>query len=446
MTATNNQPPQAIEVEESVLSMLLLEPEAMADAKDMLRPKDFYKIGHRYIFQALIDTYAKHGSAYDVSIIAQALKTVGQLDAVGGSYLARLINECPVAANLDSYCTIIKEKAALRQLISLSNKVIAKCHEPGDMDITTLIDKAQASILKIEVHDSGEAVRIGDLLEERIGWYEELYQSQSDITGIPTGYADLDSVLSGLQRSDLIYLAARPGMGKTALALNVMLRMGLKGVPTAMFSFEMSKEQLFNRNMATLTDVNGQKFRDGRFSSDNWQKIMESSGVVEKLPIWIDDTPEVHYAKVRRKARRLKQKGIKALFIDYLQLMSGDRGNSRQDEVSSISRAMKLMAKELDLPVVCLSQLNRDLEKRSDKRPMLSDLRESGSLEQDADVVMFLYRPEEYNKEDPNLKGLAEVIVAKQRNGPTKTIGLHWFSRAGRFENTCMRNYGNEKN
>jgi len=431
-------PPQNIEAEESVLSRILVESKALLDVVEILAPADFYRTSHQKIFAAMTDLFNRN-EPIDAVTVANHLKESGQLEQVGGAaYLARLL-DVPPAVDAPHYAGIIHDKAVLRRLIEKSNAIAKRCFlEQGNAD--DIVDFAEASIFEVTDKKARQSFYpLSKLIDGNIDFLEEKQKNKSLVTGVPTGFTQLDNLTSGLQNSDLIILAGRPSMGKTALALNIARNAAVDGgVPVAIFSLEMSKEQLSLRMLCAEARIDSSRLRSGFFSMEDWERVTEAAGVLSAAPIFIDDSASLSAMDVRAKARRLKmEKNIGLIIIDYLQLMQGRAGAERRDlEISEISRGMKALAKEISLPVIALSQLNRMLEQRTDRRPRLSDLRESGALEQDADVVAFIYRDEVYNKEETNpRKGIAEVILAKQRNGPTGDALLTFLAAYTRFEN-----------
>ncbi len=433
-----NIPPQSLEIEESLLAAFLLYPETLPDIVDLIGPDDFYRSAHQKIFNACI-TLHKLGEPVDLVSVRERLKTQGELEAIGGATYLATITEAPISINPEHSAKIIKNKSILRRTIELSNQVARKCFESRE-DPAEIINSAQQELHRIEQSLIGKTNwhDLDELSIERVDAYEEMNKNYGNITGIPSGFPDLDYLTAGFQKADFILLAARPSMGKTSLALNLLDNIGESGNASAIFSLEQPKEQLYDRLLSSRSRVNLQRFRTGRFQSDDWMRISDIAGGMIDLPIWIDDSPGLHYSEIKRRARYLKRKqDIKAFFIDYLQLCYGDGAIESNEFITSISRAFKELAKELNVPVIALSQLNRSLEKRSNdkRRPLLSDLRGSGSLEQDADVVMFLYRDEVYNDDENNPnKGIAELNISKQRNGPTGVIKLAWLDRFTRFE------------
>jgi len=434
-----NLPPQNIEAEESLLSAILVDNTALLEVVEILAPLDFYRTAHQKIFAAISDLFNR-GEPIDLVTLANGLKEKGHLEGVGGAaYLARLVDTVPMAVNAQHYARIVHDKAVLRRLIEKANAITKRCfQEHGGTE--EIIDFAEASIFEVTEKKARQAFYpLSKLIDGNIDFLEEKQKNKSMVTGVPTGFTHLDNLTSGFQNSDLIILAARPSMGKTALALNIARNAAVDaGVPVAIFSLEMSKEQLSLRLLCSEARIDSSRLRSGFFSMEDWDRLTDAAGVLSAAPIFIDDSPTLSAMEVRAKARRLKMdKNIGLIVIDYLQLMQGRASAERRDlEISEISRSLKALAKEISLPVLALSQLNRMLEQRTDKRPRLSDLRESGALEQDADVVAFIYRDEVYNKEEANPhKGTAEVILAKQRNGPTGDVLLTFLSAYTRFEN-----------
>jgi replicative DNA helicase len=444
-----NLPPHSIEAEESILSAILIDNNTLLDVFDILTSEDFYKTAHKIIFSAIADLFAKT-EPVDLVTLSNILKELDQLEKVGGAtYLARLVDAVPLAVNAQHYARIVHDKASLRRLIEKANIIARRCFEDrGNVD--EVIDFAESSIFEISQNKTYKAFYpISKLIEVNIDTLEERQGNQALVTGVPTDFFLLDQMTSGLQKSDLVIIAARPSMGKTALALNIARNAAINSnIPVALFSLEMSKEQLSMRMLSSEARLNSSRLRSGFISHDDWMKITEAAGSLSNAPIYIDDSPDISAMEIRAKARRLKMdKKIGLVIIDYLQLMKTRSSAERRDlEISDISRSLKALAKELDLPVVALSQLNRMLEQRSDKRPQLSDLRESGALEQDADVVAFIYRDEVYNKDENNPnKGKAELIISKQRNGPTGTVPLIFLDTYTRFENPADKNIPEER-
>ena len=432
-------PPQALELEESILSSCL-----MGDAEEaieLLLPEDFYRTAHQKIFSAIGDLQRQNVEV-DLPSLVSTMRDAGQLEKVGGAhYLARFIDKIPIATNIVHYARKIKDKAILRRLIADCNYISKACFEGSD-NIETVLDDAQKRILSIgymSATDTTSSYR--DLSLEASDRYEELYRQKGSITGIRSGFYLLDATTCGFQNSDLIIIAARPSMGKTAIALNMAGNIARSGIPAAIFSLEMSKQQLFDRQVAGESGVNSQKFRSGKFDQTDWQDITDAQSKIYGWPVFIDDTPALNYLEITRRARRLKNRhGIQIVFVDHLQLIKGDKSPSRDREIGSITGGLKALAKELDIPIVLLSQLNRKLEDRHNpkKRPVMSDLRDSGNIEQDADVIAFLYRPAVYEDLE-EFEGHAELLVAKQRNGPTGKVKLIWHERTTTFSNLDSR-------
>ena len=437
--ATYGLPPQHIEAEESIISAILRDNNTLLDVIEILAPQDFYRTAHQKIFTAIIDLFDKT-EPIDLITVTNRLKETGQLEEIGGAtYLARLLDTAPPAVNAPHHAKIVHDKASLRRLIEQSNAIVKRCfNEQGDAD--DIIDFAETAIFEITENKSQQAFYpLSKIILGNIETLEEKQGNRSLVTGVPTGFSHLDNLTSGLQNSDLIILAARPSMGKTALALNIARNAAVEAnIPVAIFSLEMSKEQLSLRMLCSEARIDSSRLRSGFFSMEDWHRLTDAAGLLSESPIYIDDSASLTAMDIRAKSRRLKMdKNIGLIIIDYLQLMQGRVGAERRDlEISEISRALKALAKELDLPVMALSQLNRMLEQRTDKRPRLSDLRESGALEQDADVVAFIYRDEVYNKEEDNpSRGVAEILLSKQRNGPTGDVYLAFLNAFTRFEN-----------
>jgi replicative DNA helicase len=432
-------PPQSLEAEVSALGGVLLENEALSRVLEVVNEGDFYREAHRQIFSALLHLYERNEPA-DLITLSEVLKKRDALEEVGGiEYLNFLVNSVPTAANIAYYAKIIKEKSILRKLINRATEIInLGFGDAGDVDES--LDRAERLIFEI----SEDRVRpsffpIKDIIKASFKTIENLYEKKQLITGVPTGFTKLDDLTSGLQPSDLIIVAGRPSMGKTALALNITQHAAIEdGIPSAIFSLEMSKEQLALRLLCSEAKVDAHRLRGGFLSETDWPKLTRAAGSLSEAPIFIDDTPGLTVLEMRAKSRRLKaEHNLGLVVVDYLQLMRG-RANSetREQEISDISRSLKALAKELRLPVIALSQLNRKVEDRGDRRPQLADLRESGAIEQDADVIIFLYRDEVYNRSEDNPhKGKAEIIVGKQRNGPTDKFELAFLDKYTCFEN-----------
>jgi len=432
-------PPQNIEAEEAIISAILIDNDALLDVIETLGAQDFYRTAHQKIYAAITDLFDK-AEPVDLVTLANKLKEKGRLEEVGGaSYLARLVDTVPLAVNARHYAKIVHDKASLRRLIEKANAIVKRCFEERG-EAEDVIDFAESAVFEISEQKARQSFYpLSKIILGNIETLEEKQGNRSLVTGVPTGYNQLDNLTSGLQNSDLIILAARPSMGKTALALNIARNAAVDAnVPVAVFSLEMSKEQLSLRMLCSEARIDSSRLRGGFFSMEDWRRLTDAADILSEAPIYIDDSPSLSAMEIRAKARRLKMdKNIGLIIIDYLQLMQGRASAERRDlEISEISRGLKALAKELDLPVMALSQLNRMLEQRTDKRPRLSDLRESGALEQDADVVAFIYRDEVYNKEEDNPnRGTAEIILSKQRNGPTGDVFLSFLNSYTRFEN-----------
>ena len=432
-------PPQSLEAEVSVLGGILLENEAFNRVLEVLGEEDFYRESHRKIFSALIQLY-EHNEPADLITLSEVLKKRNALEDVGGvEYLNSLVNSVPTAANISYYAKIIKEKSILRKVINRATEIISLGYE-GSGDVDDFLDQAERSIFEI----SEDRVRpsfypIKDIIKASFRTIEKLYEKRQLITGVPTGFAKLDELTSGLQPADLIIVAGRPSMGKTALALNITQHAAIEGgIPSAIFSLEMAKEQLALRMLCSEAKVDAHRLRGGFLSDSDWPRLTRAAGSLSEAPIFIDDTPSLSALEMRAKSRRLKaEHHLGLVVVDYLQLMRGRADSERREqEISEISRSLKALAKELNIPVIALSQLNRRVEDRGDRRPQLADLRESGAIEQDADVIIFLYRDEVYNKSEDNPhKGKAEIIIGKQRNGPTDKFELAFLDKYTCFEN-----------
>lgn len=437
-------PPNDLEAEQAVLTSMLFDKEAVSIASEGLKGDDFYRLSHKIIFEIMIEMYNK-SIPIDLVTLKSNLDDKGRTEEIGGfQYLIDLSKAFSTSANIKHYIKIVKDKSILRKLIKASSDISSMSFDAQE-EIDYIVDQAEKKIFDIaENRDSEDFTHIHEILVTSIEKIEAISQSDSDVTGVSTGFRDLDYKTSGFQPSDLILIAARPSMGKTAFALNIAQQAAIRNkVPTAIFSLEMSKEQLVNRLLSAETMIDSQKLRMGNVEHDDWVKIAESMGPLSEAPLYIDDTPGISIVELRAKLRRLKlEKGVGLIMIDYLQLMSGSgRGSeSRQQEISEISRSLKAIAREMNAPVIALSQLSRACEARADHRPMLSDLRESGAIEQDADVCMFLYR-DDYYYPDSEKKNIAEVIIAKQRNGPTGTVELTWLGQYTKFADSISQSY-----
>ncbi len=435
-------PPQNVEAEQAVLGSILLKADIFGKVLEILRPEDFYKDGHKLIFEVMIDLFEKN-EPQDVLTVSNLLRDTNRLEEAGGAtYLATLTSIVPVTSNISSYAKIIREKSILRKLIAVNTDIAARCYEEQN-DIDILVDQAEQAIFDIAGKKSGQNFTpIKSIVPEAFATVEQLYQRKELITGVPTGYIDIDRMTAGLQPSDLIIVAARPSMGKTSFAMNIAQNAALvEKTGVAVFSLEMSKEQLVMRLLSSAGRIDSQRIRTGKLQKEDWAKLTRAVGMLSEAPIFIDDTPAISVLEMRAKVRRLAaQHDIGLIIVDYLQLMRG-RGaiENRTQEISEISRSLKALAKEHNVPVIALSQLNRGLESRTDKRPMMSDLRESGAIEQDADVICFIYRDEVYNKSEDNPdRGIAEIIIGKQRNGPTGITKLTFIKEFTMFENMSI--------
>ena len=430
--------PHDADAEQAVLSSILMDKDAAAEAFELLKADDFYSPENREVFRAALQLYTK-GDPIDVVTVKNQLEENGVFAEIGGvETLANIAAAVGSSVNVKIYAKIVEEKSVLRRLIKLSGELSEISYKGAD-DINVILDKAEKGIFDVmQNRNTDSFASIMDVAYNTFSNIEKIYNSNEKITGISTGFTDFDAKTAGQQKSDLILIAARPSMGKTAFVLNVAQYAAVRDhVPVAIFSLEMSKEQLVNRMLCAEALVDAQKVRTGELNSDDWSKLVESMGVLSEAPIYIDDTPGITAMEIRAKCRRLKiEKGLGLVVIDYLQLMSGSgRSDSRQQEISEISRSLKAIAREIEAPVIALSQLSRACEARSDHRPMLSDLRESGAIEQDADLVAFLYRDEYYFPEKTEKKNQAELIIAKQRNGPTGTVNLTWLGQYTKFAN-----------
>ncbi|MGL5674908.1 MAG: replicative DNA helicase [Cellulosilyticaceae bacterium] len=430
-------PPHNIEAEQSVLGAIIMDHEAMTVASEILRPNDFYRPDHQEIYSAIMELFTSN-SPVDLVTIQNRLSEKGVLEQVGGiGYLAELATIVPTSAHIKEYAKIVEDKAVLRRLIKASQDITAKSYE-GDEPIEDLMSFAEKQVFDIiQNRHTEDFSHINEIIVTSIDKIEQALVNKGAVTGVPTGFIDLDYKTAGMQPSDLILVAARPSMGKTAFSLNVIQSAAIKNKKkVAVFSLEMSKDQLVNRMLCAEAMVDAQKVRTGNLEPQDWDRIAKAIPTIAAADIFIDDTPGISVMEMRAKCRRLKlEKGLDLIMIDYLQLMSGNgRTDSRQQEISEISRSLKAIAREMSAPVIALSQLSRACETRADHRPMLSDLRESGAIEQDADVVMFLYRDEYYNP-DTDKKNIGEVIIAKQRNGPTGTVELVWLGQYTKFAN-----------
>ncbi len=442
-------PPHSIEAEQSLLGGLMLDHQSWDKIADVISEPDFYRKDHRLIFAA-IASLAEEANPCDVVTVSECLDNRGELESAGGlEYLASLANETPGAANARSYAKILRERSMLRSLISAGNEISGAAFTTEGRTASEIVDEAER--LVFEIAESGSRGRSGfkalkHILPEAVDRIDVLHQSDGDITGIPTGYNEFDKLTAGLQPGELIVIAGRPSMGKTTLALNIAENAAIGSkVPTAIFSMEMPSQQLAFRMISSLGRVDQTHLRTGRFPDEDWSRINTAVQLMSEAPIFIDDTPGLSPTEIRARSRRLQREhGLGLIVVDYLQLMEvpGSKEN-RATEISEISRSLKALAKELSLPVIALSQLNRSVEQRNDKRPVMSDLRESGAIEQDADLILFIYREEVYNQDTPR-KGIADIAIAKQRNGPIGDFPLTFVGRYTKFENWVPDSYADE--
>lgn len=444
-------PPQNLEAEMSILGAILLDNDAINRVLEILIPEDFYRESHRKILRAMIELNDRREPS-DLVTLSMMLKKNGELEEIGGgAYLATLVDYVPTAAHVAYYCKIVKEKAITRKLISAATEIVTQSYD-DQCELEQTLDNAQKVIFDISENKLKPAFfPVSAILKDTIKNIEMLYEKKEHVTGVPTGFIDLDEKTAGLQSGDLLIIAGRPSMGKTAFALNVAQYAAVDaGTPVAVFSLEMSKEQLVTRLLCAQSKVDASRLRTGHLIEGDWNRLLKGASTLHSSKIFIDDTPAISVLELRAKSRRMKaEHNIGLIVIDYLQLMRGrDGSDSRQQEISEISRSLKALAKELEVPVIALSQLNRGLENRTDKRPMMSDLRESGAIEQDADVIMFVYREAVYcekckNKEmtcDEGHERNAEIIIGKQRNGPIGTVNLVFMGEHTKFENLARGN------
>ncbi|MBR3512461.1 MAG: replicative DNA helicase [Clostridia bacterium] len=439
-------PPHDVDAEQAILGSMLTDKDAVIAALEILKEDAFYREDNKIIFRAITNLYLRN-EPIDIITVKAELVEMGDLEKAGGiEYLAELPLKVPTTANIERYVKIVEEKYILRNLISTSNELIALGYDETE-EVDSIMDVAERRIFDLaQKKNSKGYTSMKDVLVNSFVELEKLYNMKGNIAGIPTGFNDLDVKLAGLHNSDLIILAARPAMGKSAFAINIAANVAVQSnVPVAIFNLEMSKEQIGNRILCSEAMVDSNKIRTGQIDDEDWVKLAGTIGRLSDAPIYIDDTPGITITEIRAKCRKLKlEKEIGLVVIDYLQLIAGTgKAGSREQEISEISRSLKILAKELEIPVIAISQLSRGAEKREDKRPMLSDLRESGAIEQDADIVMFLYRDDYYN-EDSEKKNVAEVIVAKQRSGSTGTVELAWLPSYTKFGNLDRRYYNQD--
>ncbi|MDF2954071.1 MAG: Replicative DNA helicase [Thermodesulfobacterium sp.] len=430
-------PPQDLQAEKFLLASIFVDPTSIVKIIDYLKPEDFYSTSHRLIYSACLSLFEKD-EPIDIVTVYNELDKRGELEKAGGAaYLSEIVGLLPTSAHILHYAKIVKEKSILREIIKVSQDLIYRAYYSAE-DSQELLNYAEKVFFDLSYYGKKESFSaLKEVVKDTIKHLENLYQKGTSITGIPTGFYDLDRMTAGLQKGDLIILAGRPGMGKTAFALDIV-RNACKqtNIGAAIFSLEMGKQQLCARMLCAEAKVSFQKFRTGQLDSKEWQKITRAASTLSQLYIYIDETPGINILEVKAKARKLlKEIPLGLIVIDYLQLMKGlEKKERREQEISEISAGLKSLAKELNIPIIALSQLNRKVEERTDKRPQLSDLRESGALEQDADVILFIYRDEFYNKESPE-KGIAEIIIGKQRNGPIGVVKLNYFSQYTSFGN-----------
>ena len=429
--------PHSLEAEQSVIGSMIMDRDAILTASEMLIKDDFYHQQYGILFETITELF-NGGDAVDIVTLQNRLREKNVPPEISSlEYVGDLVNAVPTSANVKYYAQIVQEKAVMRRLIKINEEIADTCYL-GSESLDVVLEDTEKKIFNLlQTRVTSDYVPIKDVVLRALERIEQASKTQGTVTGIPTGFVDLDYKLSGLQPSDLILVAARPSMGKTALVLNIAQYVAFhEDMATAIFSLEMSKEQLVNRLFSLESRVDAQLLRSGNLSDADWEKLIEGAGTIGKSHLIIDDTPGISVTELRSKCRKYKlEHDLKLVIIDYLQLMTGSgRSDSRQQEISDISRALKQVARELNVPVIALSQLSRQVEQRPDHRPMLSDLRESGAIEQDADVVMFIYRDDYYNKDSDN-KGIAEIIIAKQRNGPIGTVNLVWLPQYTKFAN-----------
>ncbi len=432
-------PPQHIEAEQSVLGAMLISADAVAEAMEILESDDFYRTAHKIIFEAMRTLYEGDQPIDVVTATAALSAKEASLESTGGvEYLAGLAAAMPTALHVEQYALIVKEKAQMRRIISVATHIATEGYN-GEMSASEVLAEAERRILELSQYQrTRDFAHISEVLETTFDRIEQLYANEGNLTGVPTGFTELDKMTSGFQKSDLIIVAARPSVGKTAFALNIAQNVAVRaGIPVAIFSLEMSKDQLVQRMLCAEAYIDGHKLRNGALDAEDWPKLSMGVSTLANAPIYIDDAPGIIVTEMRSKLRRLKiEHGLGLVIIDYLQLIHGRRtsGDNRQQEISEISRNLKQLARELEVPVVALAQLSRSVEQRQDKRPMLSDIRESGSIEQDADIVAFLYRDDYYDPESEK-KNIIEIIIGKQRNGPTGKVELVFLKNYNKFVN-----------
>ena len=446
-TAALKVPPHSIEAEQSVLGGLLLDNSSWDKIADMVVENDFYRHDHRLIFRAIAHLF-EQSQPVDVITLAEHHDKHGELDQIGElAYLGMLARNTPSAANIAAYASIVRERSVLRQLIAVGTTISNSAFNPEGLSSADMLDKAEREVFDIAEKGAkrgGGFIQVKDVLSKVVDRIDTLFESDSPITGLSTGFTDFDTQTSGLQPADLVIVAGRPSMGKTTFAMNLAENAAIRSKqPVAVFSMEMPADSLAMRMLSSLGQIDQHRLRTGQLNDDDWPRLTSAIALLNEAPLFIDDTPALTATELRARARRLKREhGLSLIVIDYIQLMqgSGKAGENRTTEVSEISRSLKALAKELEVPVIALSQLNRSLEQRPNKRPVMSDLRESGAIEQDADLIVFIYRDEVYNEDSPE-KGKAEIIIGKQRNGPIGTVALTFQGKYTRFENFAYNNY-----
>jgi replicative DNA helicase len=439
-------PPHSVEAEQSLLGGLMLDQRAWDQVADVVHGEDLYRADHRLIFGAIAELVGRDQPP-DAVTVAEYLQRSGQLEAGGGvAYLARLVEDTPSAANIRAYAQIVRERAMLRRLIEIGGDIAASAHSTQGLTVEEIVDLAEQRVF--EIAEGGRRgpgfTSLKDILPKTIDRLDMLSHSQSDITGVSTGFTEMDKMTAGLQRGELIIIAGRPSMGKSTLAVNIAEHAAIgSGIPAGIFSMEMSAEQLSFRMLSSIGRVSQTRLRNGKLSEEDWPRVHSAVSMMSNAPIFIDDGGALTPTEVRSRARRLKREhGLGLIVVDYLQLMSvAGTVENRATELSEISRSLKALAKELDLPVIALSQLNRSVEQRNDKKPVMSDLRESGAIEQDADLIVFIYREEVYDRDTPR-KGIADIIIGKQRNGPVGEFRLTFLGEFTKFENLVDEAYG----
>lgn len=443
-------PPHSVQGEQAVIGGLMLDEEAWDKVADIITAQDFYRREHQLIFDA-IRKLSANDQPLDVVTVAEELERSGNLDEAGGMpYLGTLANETPAALNIPAYANIVREQSVVRQLIRTGNKIADSGYSPDGRKVPELLDEAESMVFQIaeqQAKGRNGFQNINDLLTNTVNKIEELFTSEDALTGLSTGFSDFDDRTSGLQPADLIIVAGRPSMGKTTFAMNIAENVAISsGEPVAIFSMEMPGEALTMRMISSLGRINQQAVRSGKLEDDDWPRVTSAVQILSQAKMYIDDTPALTPTEVRARCRRLKKEagGLGLVVLDYLQLMQApEAGDNRTAEISAISRGLKALAKEMEVPVIALSQLNRSLEQRPNKRPVMSDLRESGAIEQDADLIVFIYRDEVYNEDSPD-KGKAEIIIGKQRNGPIGTVNLTFQGQFTRFDNFAQDVYGGD--